>query len=97
MTAAQARDTVWIPAVPLPFLGWRTDRCMCGQKFRGKNRRAAYELHYRRAHQRGDTSDTQAFMEVERSEAQRIYAEVNADVPVVDSDNIDGYDEGLPE
>jgi hypothetical protein len=63
--------------VPLPFLGWRTDRCTCGKKFRGKNRRAAYELHYRRTHEREHESF--ALMEVDRAEAKRIYDEVNAD------------------
>jgi hypothetical protein len=70
---------VWIPAVPLPFLGWRTDRCKCGQKFRGKNRRAAYELHYRRAHQRSDTNGNEPLMAVSRVEAMLIYERVNAD------------------
>lgn len=71
------RDTVWIPAVPLPFLGWRTDRCVCGKKFRGKGRKAAYELHYRRVHER--EHESVALMEVERVEAKRIYDLVNAD------------------
>jgi hypothetical protein len=52
-------DIVWIPAVPLPMLGWRTDRCKCGQRFRGKNRRAEYELHYRAEHQPFENGDTQ--------------------------------------
>jgi hypothetical protein len=68
----------------LPFLGRRTDTCICGQKFRGRKRRAAYELHYRRAHQRDDRVEAEpnsgySDMEVTRAEAQRIYAEVNAD------------------
>lgn len=72
-------DTVWIPVVPLPLMGWRTDRCKCGKKFRGKNRKAAYELHYRREHHRSDPDPNAAQMEVTRDEARRIYAEVNAD------------------
>lgn len=75
------QEIVWIPAVPLPLMGWRTDRCMCGTKFRGKQRRAAYELHYRRAHQRDDEAGDQVRMGVPRAEARRIYAEVNADSP----------------
>ncbi len=78
-SAAERPETVWIPAVPLPLQGWRTDRCSCGQRFRGKDRRHAYELHYRRDHQRGDTAENEAQMEVTRAEARRIYAEVNAD------------------
>lgn len=72
-------DIVWIPAVPLPFLGWRTDRCKCGQRFRGKGRRAAYELHFRRVHFRNDLPNDWPQAGVARAEAQRIYAEVNAD------------------
>jgi hypothetical protein len=75
-SAAQGQDRVWIPAIPLPFLGWRTDRCMCGQKFRGKNRRAAYELHYRRVHEQADPN---ALMEVSRVEAMLIYERVRAE------------------
>jgi len=64
-------EMVWIPAVPLPLMGWRTDRCgECGAKFRGRDRRHRYEIHYRRLHERHD-SDT--MMEVTREEAQRIY------------------------
>jgi hypothetical protein len=87
-SAAQERDTVWIPAVPLPLMGWRADRCVCGQRFRGRNRRAAYELHYRRAHQRGDSNGGDVQMEVTRAEAQRIYAEVNADLTDGGQDNV---------
>lgn len=73
-------DTVWIPAVPLPFRGFRTDRCMCGAKFRGKGAKAAYELHYRREHQRDDAAEGDGVqVAVTRAEARRIYAEVNAD------------------
>lgn len=68
-------EKVWIPAVPLPFMGWRTDRCFCGARFRGKNRRAAYELHFRRVHERHD-ANANVLMEVTREEAERIYAEV---------------------
>jgi hypothetical protein len=72
-------DTVWIPVVPLPLQGWRTDRCTCGEKFRGKGRKAAYELHFRRVHLRNDLPDDWPQAGVPRVEAQRIYAEVNAD------------------
>lgn len=70
-------QTVWIPSVPLPLMGWRIDRCQCGAKFRGKGRRGAYELHWRREHERDDPGFAQ--MGVTRAEAERIYAEVNAD------------------
>ena len=81
MSDSAARDTeiVWIPAVPLPFQGWRTDRCVCGAKFRGRNRRAAYELHYRRTHERADSNGNKVQMSITRAEARAIYAEVNAD------------------
>ena len=80
-------DRVWIPSVPLPFQGWRTDRCSCGAKFRGRGRRHAYEIHYRREHQRGDTANDQAMMEISRAEAQALYAEVNADCQDDGQDN----------
>lgn len=48
---------VWIPVVPLPLMGWRTDRCMCGAKFRGRYRRELYELHYRSEHEDPDSPD----------------------------------------
>jgi hypothetical protein len=38
---------------------------MCGVRFRGKNRRAAYELHYRREHESPESS---VQMAVSRSE-----------------------------
>jgi len=84
-------DMVWIPSVPLPFLGRWTDTCKCGQKFRGRQRRAAYELHYRRAHLRDDRVEAgpnsgYSDMAVTRAEAKRIYAEVNADSPDVSTD-----------
>lgn len=66
------RDTVWIPAVPLPLIGWRTDRCYCGAKFSGRGRRERYEIHYRHEHEPG--SDRNVLMEVSRAEADRIYA-----------------------
>lgn len=82
--AACDTDIVWIPSVPLPLLGWRTDECWCGQKFRGKKRRAAYELHYRREHMGDDRVDpgpNSGYVDVAvtRAEARRIYAEVNGD------------------
>lgn len=74
-------DTVWIPAVPLPFLGWRTDTCMsCGQKFKGRNRRGAYQLHYRRCHEERERArEDQTQIGVTRAEAERIYAAVRGD------------------
>lgn len=75
-------ETVWIPAVPLPLLGWRTDRCFCGAKFRGKGRKRAYEIHYRRAHQRDDMDpDQTVLMSMPREQARLLYLEVNADAP----------------
>jgi hypothetical protein len=73
-----ARDIVWIPSVPLPLLGWRADTCQCGAKFRGKGRRARYELHWRREHEPDDPGFSQ--MGVSRVEAQRIYAAVRGEV-----------------
>lgn len=70
-----AADTVWIPAVPVPFLlGVMTNRCMCGEKFRGRGRGHDYEMHWRRVHER-DHSDG-VMMEVPREKAARIYEEV---------------------
>ena len=64
-------DTVWIEAVPLPFIGWRYDTCgACGAKFRGRDRRGQYEAHYREAHLPGDGS---VMVEVTRAEANRAY------------------------
>ncbi len=84
--AANSQDIVWIPAVPLPLLGAWRDRCKCGQRFRGKQRRSAYELHYRREHMDGDRAEAgpnsgYTDMAVTRAEAERIYAEVYADRP----------------
>jgi hypothetical protein len=84
-TKNAASDIVWIPAVPLPLLGWRTDRCQCGKRFRGKSRRATYELHYRREHMSDDRAEAgpdsgYADMAVTRAEAERIYDEVYAEV-----------------
>lgn len=79
-SVARSDERVWIPAVPMPFLGWWTDRCMCGRKFRGKNRRPAYELHYRREHAgkiASDGTSNDPLMQVTRAEAERIYAEVH--------------------
>lgn len=72
-------DTIWIQAVPLPLFGWRTDRCHCGAKFRGKGREHAYEIHYRRAHQRSDPNGNETKMSITRGEACALFAEVNAD------------------
>lgn len=75
-------DTVWIPAVPLPLMGWRTDQCVnCGVKFRGKTRRHDYEIHFRRAHQRASNTPASetVLMEVSRTYADMLYAEVNSD------------------
>lgn len=83
---AAVSDTVWVPAVPLPFLGWRTDRCSCGAKFRGRGRKHAYEIHYRRAHQRCDAPEDQVMMSMDRDQARLLYEEVNADCIVRQSD-----------
>lgn len=69
-------DVVWIPAVPLPLMGLRTDTCSCGRKFRGRGRRARYELHWRRVHE--PDGDGSAQMGVPRAEAERIYRKVRA-------------------
>jgi len=77
-----ADDIIYIAAVPLPFLGWRTDRCSCGKKFRGKNRQWEYEIHYRREHQNGDlnfANDVQR--SITRAEADRLYAAMVASGP----------------
>jgi len=65
---------VWIPAVPLPLQGWRTDRCGCGKKFRGRDRRAAYEMHWRVEHE--PSVDGCAQTETSWEDAYRIYYEV---------------------
>ena len=67
---------VWIPSVPLPLFGFFADTCGCGARFRGRNRKAAYELHYRRLHHRTDDSSAEVLVQVSRAEAERIYAEV---------------------
>lgn len=87
-SAASEQEIVWIPSVPLPLFGWRTDRCSCGMRFRGRGRQAAYELHYRREHQRGDTNLDAPQVGVTRAEAKRIYAEVNADSIGTTSDSV---------
>lgn len=70
-------DTVWIPAVPLPLQGWRTDRCSCGERFRGKERRERYELHWRLFHEPDLPVDgPQCSMGVSRAEAEEIYQRV---------------------
>jgi hypothetical protein len=85
-------DTVWIPAVPLPYLGWRRVRCAsCGERFRGPrlsrtatalaHALAAYELHWRRVHEvhpsKQPPDEEQVLMGVLRAEARRIYAQVD--------------------
>lgn len=80
------RDTVWIPAVPLPFQGWRRVRCgKCGARFGGRrwfsrnafeSGMAAYELHYRAEHQWGENPDVQ--VEVPREKAAAILCDVLA-------------------
>jgi hypothetical protein len=78
---SQQRDTVWIPAVPLPLAGLLVDMCHCGEtffSFRRAKRRHAYELHYRRRHEPIDPIASRAQIEVTREEAERIYAEVRA-------------------
>lgn len=72
-----SHDTVWIPSVPLPFLGFRSNRCVsCGAKFTGTNRGHDYELHWRREHEKDDPVASAVLMEVTRDEAVRIYEEV---------------------
>jgi hypothetical protein len=74
-------DIIWIQAVPMPLFGWRTDRCHCGEKFRGKDREHAYELHYRRVHHReSEASETSTQQSITRGEACALFAEVNADI-----------------
>lgn len=72
-----AVDAVWIPSVPLPFMGLFSERCMCGERFRGKDRRSKYELHFRRVHEQF-VNVGMAQMCVTREEAERIYREVRA-------------------
>ncbi len=77
---ADPDEIVWIPVVPLPFMGVYTDKCSCGRRFRSFNRRKrrqAYEDHWRREHEHErdpDLSKPQARMGVTRREAERIYA-----------------------
>lgn len=80
-------DIIWIPAVPLPFYGLRRVRCSCGETFKGRGREHAYEIHYRRAHQRGDTSENETQMSITRGEARALYAEVDAD-SVLDGEDV---------
>lgn len=68
-------DVVWIPAVPLPFMGWRTDRCACGMRFRGRRHRARYELHWRLVHEGEVDRSGGAVVGVTRAEARSIYAQ----------------------
>jgi hypothetical protein len=70
-------DTVWIPSVPLPFLGVMSNRCVsCGAKFTGRDRGHEYELHWRRTHEKDDPMASEVLMEVTREQAARIYEEV---------------------
>lgn len=75
-------DIVWIPAVPLPLFGLFTDYCSCGRKFRSfdrAKRRDAYELHWRREHEKDAVHDFGSVtVAVTRWEADQIYARVYA-------------------
>lgn len=67
-------DTVWIKACPLPMIGLFTDTCECGKKFRGRDRRLRYEVHWRREHEISAPNTTQ--VSVTREEADALYARV---------------------
>ena len=69
-------DEVWIKACPLPLIGLFTDTCSCGKKFRGRERRHRYEIHWRREHETAASGDT--LMSISRTEADALYAEVHA-------------------
>lgn len=69
-------DEVWIKACPLPFIGLFTDTCSCGKKFRGRDRRHRYEIHWRREHEASAPNDTQ--QSISRADAEALYAEVRA-------------------
>jgi uncharacterized C2H2 Zn-finger protein len=70
-----ASEMVWIPAVPLPWLGVASVRCgQCGERFWFRDRRKRYERHFLRRHGH-DPRNQQSQRGVSVEEAKRIYAD----------------------